>query len=383
MQPVGQGAWELCTSQTADLLRNGSAPSRRLADQVSADEAVALCALASGGGVVALRRWAPMPAVRELVVQAAPALMAEALSLGWMLAHDVCGERRVALMRAPDDRDGQAQLMDLLGHGHPRQVGGAWVVLIHAPARASAPLGRHVRDWLAGQLLTHPAVTHWRQLNGHLPVPGNGAPRNPVAVALAEARTLGPQEPPAGDRPTRHVPAPQTASGHAAGAPPSSAGRAGEPVPMTRAGLDALIAERERLQGAGREEVAERLRTAREMGPMADDGEWEDALREQQALEAEIAHVEDMIARAVVADIPRDGGIGVGAIVRVCDESGAEQTYVLVGPTEANPKERRISIASPLGCALCGRHEGEDAVLSLAQGQRTMHITSVRWGVPG
>ena len=109
----------------------------------------------------------------------------------------------------------------------------------------------------------------------------------------------------------------------------------------TAEGLASLEAELQELEGEGRREIADRIKTAREWGDLKENSEYHDAKNEQAHLETKIARVREKIAAAVVVqDKPSAGGVvGFGSTVRVQTEDGAEQTWRIVSSHDAAPAD--------------------------------------------
>jgi transcription elongation factor GreA len=148
---------------------------------------------------------------------------------------------------------------------------------------------------------------------------------------------------------------------------------------MTAAGLDTLHEELAVLEGDGRREIAERIKTAREWGDLKENSEYHDAKNEQAHLETKIARLREKIAAAVVVEEApvADGVVGFGSTVVVREEDGAERTWRIVSSHDANPAEGRLSAESPVALALLGRGAGEQAAVSLPRGKRTLTVLSV------
>src|SRR6202451_802236 len=108
----------------------------------------------------------------------------------------------------------------------------------------------------------------------------------------------------------------------------------------TAEGLEALEAELAALEGEGRREIAERIKTAREWGDLKENSEYHDAKNDQAHLETKIARLREKISGAVVvADTP-DAAAGIvsfGSTVVVRDEQGVEQTWRIVSSHDAAP----------------------------------------------
>jgi transcription elongation factor GreA len=147
----------------------------------------------------------------------------------------------------------------------------------------------------------------------------------------------------------------------------------------TAAGLAALEREVEELEREGRSEIAGRIKTAREWGDLKENSEYHDAKNDQAHLETKIARLRSRITNAVVvqASQERGGTVGFGSTVVVADPDGAEETWQIVGSSEAAPREGKLSAESPLATALIGRGVGDSVSVSLPRGQRTVTVRSV------
>jgi transcription elongation factor GreA len=149
---------------------------------------------------------------------------------------------------------------------------------------------------------------------------------------------------------------------------------------MTAAGLDELNAELAALEGDGRREIAERIKTAREWGDLKENSEYHDAKNEQAHLETKIARLREKITAAVVVEATpaaAGGQVGFGSSVHVRDQDGAEQTWKIVSSHDASPTEGRLSVESPVAVALLGRAPGETASVLLPRGTRQLTVLSV------
>jgi transcription elongation factor GreA len=154
----------------------------------------------------------------------------------------------------------------------------------------------------------------------------------------------------------------------------------GEASNLTTAeGLQALEAELATLEGEGRREIAQRIKTAREWGDLKENSEYHDAKNDQAHLETRIARLREKIADAVVVEDGAGGGgtVSFGSTVQVRDQAGAEETWKIVSSRDAAPREGRLSAESPLAVALLGKAVGEEASVTLPKGTRTLTVLSV------
>jgi transcription elongation factor GreA len=152
-------------------------------------------------------------------------------------------------------------------------------------------------------------------------------------------------------------------------------------VLLTPEGLDKLKAEIEHLSTEKRREVAERIKEARDFGDISENSEYDDAKNEQAMLEARIASLEDKLRSAAVIDASEldNEVVRVGSLVNVKDESsGKSLKYTIVGSTESNPAENRLSNESPVGKALVGHKRNDEVSVQLPNGKaRKLKITKI------
>ena len=142
-------------------------------------------------------------------------------------------------------------------------------------------------------------------------------------------------------------------------------------VILTPVGYEALKQELETLTTDRRREVADRIRTAREFGDIAENAEYDDAKNEQAMLEHKIAQLEERLARARVIDTDDvdTSVVSVGSVVRLRDVAAKETIeYHIVGSAEANPSEKKLSNESPVGRAIMGRKKNETVEVTTPRG---------------
>ena len=133
-------------------------------------------------------------------------------------------------------------------------------------------------------------------------------------------------------------------------------------VKLTEDGLKQLEEELEYLKTKKRKEVSEKIKVALGFGDLSENSEYDEAKNEQAQVEARIVSVENMLKNAIVIDeSERDTSkVELGAAVTIHDiEFDEDITYKIVGSTEADPDEGRLSDESPLGKSLMGKAEGE------------------------
>ena len=108
----------------------------------------------------------------------------------------------------------------------------------------------------------------------------------------------------------------------------------------------------------GRPAIAERIATARAFGDLSENEEYSSARNEQKVAEGRILEIQEILKNAKVIRGGKKDKVALGATVAL-DMGGRKVEYTLVGPTEANPLEGKISNESPIGKALFGRKAGE------------------------
>lgn len=145
---------------------------------------------------------------------------------------------------------------------------------------------------------------------------------------------------------------------------------------LTSEGLTTLKAELKELTTTKRAEIAERLKEAKADGDLSENAMFDAARDEQSFVEGRIAEIEHILKHAVVIESKKNGAVALGSTVHVELEDGQVQ-YKIVGSTEANPDEFKISNESPLGRALMGKKPGEEVKVEVPAGTMKYRITHV------
>jgi transcription elongation factor GreA len=151
-------------------------------------------------------------------------------------------------------------------------------------------------------------------------------------------------------------------------------GSSGEAI--TEAGIAALREEIEQLEGPGRTEMAARIKVARELGDLKENAEYHIAKEDQAHLETRIKRLRERLRSAVVVDVDGEGdSFAFGRTAEVLDEGKGEvNTWTLVGSTEADLAEGRLSAESPIGKALRDAKVGEPVEIETPRGCRTFVV---------
>ena len=153
------------------------------------------------------------------------------------------------------------------------------------------------------------------------------------------------------------------------------------PTPMTVEGAAKLRAELAHLKNVVRPGIAKAIGEARAHGDLRENAEYHAAKERQGLTEARLRQVEAMLSDAQVIDVKRitpNGTVVFGATVTLLDlETDSEVRYRIVGEDEADIKQRKISVLSPLARAMIGRAEGDAVIVRTPQGEREYEISAV------
>lgn len=152
--------------------------------------------------------------------------------------------------------------------------------------------------------------------------------------------------------------------------------------PITPAGLETLKTELHRLKTQDRPRISLEIGAAIELGDLSENFEYHSAKDKQGLIEARIRMLEDKLSRANVIDPSKLSGDRVvfGAHVKLMDvDNDEERAYQIVGETEANVEEGRISVGSPMARALIGKEVGDEVRIPGRGGPRTVEIVDVKF----
>src|ERR671912_1380066 len=155
-----------------------------------------------------------------------------------------------------------------------------------------------------------------------------------------------------------------------------------ERAPMTTRGYQFLMEELKRLKSVERPKNVREIEEARGHGDLSENAEFHAAKERQSMLDIQIREIEDRLARAQVIDISTLSGDKVvfGATVALADgDTGDKVVYKIVGDHEAEPKNGKISISSPVARALIGKSEGDEVQVQTPTGVRSFEILSVEY----
>ncbi len=148
----------------------------------------------------------------------------------------------------------------------------------------------------------------------------------------------------------------------------------------TQEGLDKLKKELRDLQTKGRKDIAKQIAEARDKGDLSENAEYDAAKDAQGHLEAKISQLEKVVGNGRVIDESTidTSKVSVLSSVKLKNlKMGAEVTYTLVSEEEANLKEMKISVQSPIGKGLLGKKRGEKAKISTPGGEIEFEILDI------
>lgn len=155
---------------------------------------------------------------------------------------------------------------------------------------------------------------------------------------------------------------------------------AAKQVLLTSDGLKRLQDELENLKTVRRQENKEAIKRARSFGDLSENSEYDEAKEEQATIEARISEIENMLVNVkIIDDTPVDTSIvTVGSTVKIKSvEDGEEEIYAIVGSTESNPEEGKISDECPVGKALLSRKVGDVVAIEIPDGVITYEILAI------
>ena len=154
-------------------------------------------------------------------------------------------------------------------------------------------------------------------------------------------------------------------------------------IPLTVRGAQRLKDELQRLKAVDRPAVISAIAEARAQGDLSENAEYDAAKERQGFIEGRIAEIEAKLAAAQVIDpstLDADGRVVFGATVELEDvESGGTVTYQIVGDDEADIKQGKISVSSPIARALIGKSAGDVAEVNAPGGLREYEVLDVRY----
>jgi len=152
---------------------------------------------------------------------------------------------------------------------------------------------------------------------------------------------------------------------------------------LTQGGYDKLKAELEELKGAGRQEAARAIAEARAQGDLSENAEYDAAKNAQGLLELKINELETIFSNARIIDesLLDDSKVAILSNVTIKNlKTGKEMTYKLVSETEADARQMKISVTSPIGHGLLGKVKGEIAKVETPGGALEFEVVDITIG---
>jgi len=147
---------------------------------------------------------------------------------------------------------------------------------------------------------------------------------------------------------------------------------------LTPEGEAKLNAELQELKGAKREELSKRLRSAIQMGDLSENADYHKAKEDQGFLEGRIQEIEAILRNTIIIEKNQTQGVVfIGSSVTIQEEGFDPETYHLVGPTEADPPNGKISYESPIGRALMDKKVGDTAETETPGGKIKFKIIKI------
>jgi transcription elongation factor GreA len=151
---------------------------------------------------------------------------------------------------------------------------------------------------------------------------------------------------------------------------------------MTRRGAELLRQELQQLKNVERPKISQAIAEARSHGDLSENAEYDAAREKQGLMEARIRDIESKLANAQVVDpktLHAEGRVVFGATVELEETSGESATWQIVGEDEADIKQGRIFVGSPIARALIGKHAGDAVEVQTPGGVKHYEIVDVRY----
>ena len=144
---------------------------------------------------------------------------------------------------------------------------------------------------------------------------------------------------------------------------------------LTQEGVNELKAERDTLVSK-RTTISEAIKTARELGDLAENAEYQSARAEQERNESRISEIDGILQNVEIIKKPKgDSKVQLGSVVRL--KNGTEKEFQVVGTVEADPLNGKISDESPIGAALLGKQVGESVEIKVGEDLISYNIVEI------
>ena len=146
---------------------------------------------------------------------------------------------------------------------------------------------------------------------------------------------------------------------------------------LTKEGAEKMRTELADMKTRQRDDISKRLRIAIQQGDLSENADYHKAKEDQAFLEGKIKEYEEVLAGAKIIQESNSGAIDVGSWVTIQEQNQPEERYQVVGATEANPRQGRISNESPIGSALLGHRVGDLVVVKTPRGEMKFKVLKV------
>ncbi len=151
-------------------------------------------------------------------------------------------------------------------------------------------------------------------------------------------------------------------------------------VYLTETALEELKKQLSQMKTEGRRDVAEKIKVARSFGDLSENAEYDEAKKEQAFIEGEIIRIEKLIKEAEIIDESAltNDAVNIGSFVKVYDyDLEEEDEYQLVGSTDVDPDNNKISYESPIGAALLHKKVGDRFKVEIPAGEIELEVLSI------
>ena len=150
-----------------------------------------------------------------------------------------------------------------------------------------------------------------------------------------------------------------------------------ELIELTQEGLDQVQAELDKLRNEERPRIIQALKDARAQGDLSENADYDAARAEQASVEGRIQELEYIVDNHKIIEISKDE-VGVGSTVEIkYVDDDENETYKIVGQTEVDINQNKISNASPIGKAICGHKKGDVCEVESPNGTYKVKIVSI------
>ena len=149
---------------------------------------------------------------------------------------------------------------------------------------------------------------------------------------------------------------------------------------LTSEGEEKLCKELAELKGPVRDDLAKRLHAAIQQGDLSENADYTHAKEQQSFIEGRIQELERILKNKAIISSQKDPGrtvVDIGAHVSIQEGDFPVETYHVVGPTEADPRNGKISFESPIGSAVMNHRVGESVIVSTPGGEMTIKIIAI------